>query len=50
MPELLRNCEQMDEKICQCITHSQNVLKPTLLLMSTLKKTAAKVVHPGEGD
>lgn len=50
MPELMKIYEQMDEKNYRCITHSQNFLKPTLLLMSTLKKTAAKVVHPGEGD
>lgn len=50
MPELMRNYEQMDEKTCQCITHSQNFLKPTLLLVSTLKKTAAKLLHLEEGD
>ena len=49
-PELMRNYEQMDEKTCQCITHSQNFLKPALLLASTLKKTAAKVLHLKEGD
>lgn len=50
MPKLMRIYEQMDEKNYQCITHSQHFLKPTLLLMCTLKKTAAKVVHLGEGD